>query len=423
MTLNWQLAKEIYGVTPWFVDAKSFPMMSSILANIKAGVDMEVPEQKYNAVSYLNFDQETRLISRPYQLDNRDNFDGIGLVNINGPITKSGGMSSYGMDYVSEQMMIMSTDNRIKAFLILCDSGGGSSAAVELMVDTIKSISETKPVYALITKGGMACSAMYGIISGAKKIYSESGMNMVGSIGTMIQFEGRKANSEAPNGEKFIRIYATKSTEKNKDFEEALNNDNYKLMVSELLDPVNENFLNMVSSNRPILKGTDFDNGNVKFAKDSVGTYVDGIKSFSGVIEEIISDYESVPTNKRLKEKSDIKNNSNVKIKNLMTIEQLKNEHPDVFKQVFEAGVTSEKDRVGVWMAHFNTDPDAVKAGIKSGASITGTEREELMVKASAKGNLGKIESDSTKDIVTAESTDKPEDLDEKEAVNFYKDL
>lgn len=428
MTLNWQLAKEIYGVTPWFVDAKSFPMMASILNNIKSGVDLELPEEKYNAVGYYNLNQETKFISSPYQLDNKNIFDAIGIININGPITKSGGMSSHGMDYVSSIMNEMAADDRIKAFLILCDSGGGSSAAVELMNDTINSIGQTKPIYSLITKGGMACSAMYGIISGSKKIYSESGMNMVGSVGTMIQFEGRKANTQSPDGTKYVRLYATKSTKKNLGFEQALNDDNYELMVSELLDPINENFTNMVSNNRPLLKGTDFDNGDVKLSKDAVGTYIDGIKSLSEVITEIEADFKSTPLVKNINQKTTIEkgpeNNINKQIKNSMTLEELRQQFPETYSSIFNAGIQQEKDRVGTWMAHFETDPEKVKDGIKAGTTITATEREELLVKATANAGLKKIEAGSAAVITTKETVEVAGvDADELKMQEFYKDL
>lgn len=426
MILNWQLAKEIYGITPWFVDSKSFPMMSAILGQMKSGVNLELPEEKYNAVSYLNLSSETKVIDRPYgnyyepgQLENDKDFDGIGIININGPITKSGGMSSFGMDRVSSLMNLMNEDKRIKAFLILCDSGGGSSAAVELMNDTITSISKTKPIYALITKGGMACSAMYGIISSCSKIYSESGMNIVGSIGTMVQFEGKEANSKSPDGTKNIRLYATKSTKKNEDFEQALNNDNYELIVSELLDPVNESFLNMVQENRPILKGTDFDNGNTKFSKDAVGTYIDGIKSYTEVIQEISSTFKTPAQTVKKETKSNINNQT----KNSMTAEELRQQFPDTYNSIFGAGVAQEKDRAGAWMAHFDNDPEKVKSGLKSGEGISATDREELLVKASMNGNLKRIEQDSTKPLITNETVEGSKTADEIELDNFYKGL
>ena len=118
-------------------------------------------------------------------------------------------------------------------------------------------------------KGGMACSACYAILSSCEEIYAESEMSMVGSCGTMVQFEGRAANTESEDGEKYVRLYATKSVKKNQDIEEALNNNNYTLIINNLLDPINERFLSQVENSRPILKGTDFSDGHEEIGRAS----------------------------------------------------------------------------------------------------------------------------------------------------------
>lgn len=437
MNINFQLAKEIFGIVPWFVDAHSLPSLMTILKNSKSGISLELPEKKYNAVSYLNYAENSTIINSDswydmQKLKSNEDFEAIAIVSINGPITKSGGASSYGMDYVSSNMLKLNQDKRIKGFLIYCDSGGGSSAAVEIMDNTISEIKKTKPVYSLIEKGGLACSAMYGIISGSNKIYSESLMNIIGSVGTMIAFEGRKANSESPDGVKYIRLYATKSTKKNEDFEQALNNDNYQLLTDNLLNPVNENFIQMVENNRPQLKGTDFSNGNDKFAKDCVGTFIDGIKSFSEVVDEIMLDYKQNYESKNPKsnelnpqqKKPNIeqKNNINNSKQKKMTVEELKQQHPETYNSIFGAGVSAEKDRVETWMAHSETDPEMVKKGIKSGKPITSAEREELLVKSVKNANLAKIETDSkgTPTAPSAASVTTEEEVEEKEIENFY---
>jgi ClpP class serine protease len=275
------------------------------------------------------------------------------------------------------------------------DSGGGSTAAVQLMVDTINQVKQTKPVYAVISKGGMAASAAYGIASASNKIFSEDEMNIVGSVGTMISFEGRPANSTAPDGTKYITLYATKSTEKNKAFEEALNNDNYKLLINDLLDPINENFINMVESNRPQLKGTDFDNGHTVFSKEAIGTFIDGIASFEQVVEMVMNE-------------SKVINNNNLSLTNSkkkMTKEELKQSHPDVYASIVSEGANAERERVASWMVYAETDSATVTQGIESGAEITASQREKLMVKMNSKGMLDALKSDSTKDVTSGESS------------------
>lgn len=419
MSFNYQLAKEIYGLTPWLVDEQSLPSLMGILASVRKGNALEVPEIKYNTPYIFDVKSATEVITAEnfaYRDMPQGDFEGVGVINIDGPITKSGGMSSLGMMQLSRIMSRMALDERIKCFMIVGDSGGGSSAAVELMTDTISEVKKTKPVYGLVSKGGMSASAMYGIHSACNKIFAESEMSIVGSAGTMIQFEGKAANTTDKDGTKNIRLYATKSVNKNKGFEEALNKDNYTVLTDELLDPINENFLSMIVKNRPMLKGTTFDTGETVFAKAAVGTYIDGIASFEQTVKMVMTDYKS-----NYKSTVKNKNNSNL-ITNSMTPEELKQQHPATYNSIFEAGVSSERDRSGAFLAHIETDPQAVKKGILAGNPLTATEREELLVKASSQRNIATFEKESAPAIITAESTivDKAQETEEK---SFYAEV
>lgn len=392
MSFDYKLAKEIYGV-PWSVDKVSFMSLSSILRNLQNGVALDIPEVKLNSISLLEVSNETRIIKNTWNLNNTDSFEGIGVINLNGPITKNGGASSYGTKDLSKQMLQMSRDSRMKGFVIITDSGGGSSAAVSLMQDAINEVKKTKPVYSVIEKGGMAGSAAYGIISASTKIYSEDGMNIVGSAGTMIQFSGKPNGTVDKDGEKHIVLYATKSTEKNKDFEQAIEKDNYKLIIDNLLDPVNENFLQSILSNRPILKGSNYDNGHTVFSKDAIGTFIDGIASFDDVVSMILSD-------------SSIESNSNNNNPNSITMNkaELKSTHPEVYSEVLAEGVSNEKERVASWMAYNEADPKAVAAGITSGNELTPSQSHVFLVQMAQKGKVNALISDSAKPIATEET-------------------
>lgn len=402
--INFGLAREIYGMSPWYVDQETLPSLLSILDN---NLQLEIPEVKYNTPHYL-VSNGAKLISRPWQLSNDDEFTGIGIININGPITRSGGASSVGMEDLSHMMLRMAKDERIVSFIVRADSGGGSSSAVEVMADVIKEVDQTKPVYGHIVKGGMAASACFGILSACRAIYAESTMSMVGSAGTMIQFEGREANSEV-EGKKHIRLYASKSIRKNEEFEAALNNDNYELIINNILDPMNENFLNLIQTNRPILKGTDFDNGKCIYTKDAVGTFIDGIKTFAEVVE-IAEAGTFTPASGSINP-----------INSNMTVEQLKQDHPETYNAIFKAGVSSEKNRVSAWMAHADADLKTVKEGVSGTEEISAGTREELLIKSFAASQVKNLEQDSTKEIKTSESgnaTEKSEDEKELEAFN-----
>lgn len=415
--MNFALKREIYGGNAWCIDALSYGSLSQILKDNRSGVVLELPETKYNSVSLIN--SATKVVTRPFgnewypgELDNNDDFDAIGLINLDGAITLSGGASSVGMEQLSSLMNRMSKDKRIKSFLIVTNSGGGSSTAVQVMADTINEIKAQKPVYALVKKGGMAASAAYGIISAATKIYSESEMNIVGSLGTMIEFSGYAAGTKLSDGEKIVRVYATKSVNKNKAIEEALNNDNYDLIINEMLDPINENFLGSIIANRPQLKSMTWDDGAHYFSKDVIGTFIDGVASFDEVVGMLEKESK---VNK-------VKLNPNSK----MTREEIRSQFPSVHAEIVQEGVTAERERVKSWMVYQKADAEAVANGIASGEAITPSQREELMVKLNSSNMLEALKKDNPKDVTTPESTttapveEKPE---ENQALSMYQNI
>jgi ClpP class serine protease len=397
--MDFTLAKEIYG-TAWSVDAVSFMHLTSILKNIQNGLVLDVPEQKLNSIGVLEIKSDSRIVKSNYDLNNKDSFDGIGIINLNGAITKSGGASTDGTKQMSETMLQMASDNRVKGFVVLTDSGGGATGAVQIMIDAINEVKKTKPVYALIEKGGMAGSAAYGIISACTEIYSEDDMNIVGSVGTMIQFSGKPNGNVDRDGEKTVVLYATKSTAKNKAFEEAINNDNYDLIINELLDPINENFISNVLSNRPKLKGSKFDDGHTVFSKDAIGTFIDGIASFDEVVSMILND------SKDLQNKLIINSNSKI-----MNKSEFKSQFPDAYQEIVSEGVKLEQERVGSWMAYSEADPKAVSEGIASGLAISQSQSHGFLVKMAQKGKLADLQSDNAPAIVTNGT---PTELNEK---------
>ena len=384
MNYNYSLAREIY-TQAWLVDGLTYSALTSLLKSVKSG-NHQTAEEQLNSVSTLS---DFKLIQNLEQLDNSESFEGIGLININGVIISDSTSSTRGMREIASQSIQMAQDKRIKSFVLYANSGGGASGAVEIMTDAISYIQNDlgKKVVAFIPQAGCAYSAMYGIISACSEIYSAHEMNGFGSVGTMIEFEGKAHESVDSNGYKTVRLYATKSVQKNKSFEDAISTDNYEMIVSEMLDPINERFINLVQTNRPQLKGTNFDDGRIVFAKDAIGTYIDGIKSFSEVISEMQQNTNTLIINN-----------------NKMTVSELKQNHPETYNSIFSEGVKSEQDRVGAWMAHSKTDLEVVSKGIESNEPISNAIREQLFVKANEQKHLANFQADSAEAIEVPES-------------------
>ncbi len=221
----------------------------------------------------------------------------------------------------------------------------------------------------------------------------------------------KKANTTDKNGVKNIVLYATKSTEKNKAFEEALNNDDYSLIINEILDPVNENFINTILQNRPQLKGTDFDNGHTEFAKNSIGKFIDGIASFDEVVEMVLTDSKNYSSTNTII-------NQNSKSSKKMNRQELQQNHPELVNSILQEGVQAERERVNSWLVYQSADPEAVSQGIESGATISASQREKFLVKMNSKNLLQGLQNDSSKPLATNESKvekEKEESEEEKE--------
>lgn len=175
----------------------------------------------------------------------------------------------------SKQKLIANYENEIncKGIVLDIDSGGGQVSGTPEFHDFLKNYS--KPVVAYTD--GLMCSAAYYIACGANHIVANKRADAIGSIGTMISFLDMTGYYEK-KGAKLISEYATKSTEKNKDFEDLLKG-NPEGYIKNQLDPITDVFHEDVKNARPtlneeVLKGgifsteTSLENGLI----DEIGT-------------------------------------------------------------------------------------------------------------------------------------------------------
>lgn len=120
------------------------------------------------------------------------------------------------------------------------------------------------------------------------------------------------------------------------------------------------------------------------------------------------------------KSKTEISSNTNT-----MNLEKLKAEHPEVYNGIVKDAVASERDRVGAWMANYDTDPERVKKGIKDGEALTQSIQAEFNVKAVAVATGKNIEDDSAGDdkTQTAEAAAKAKTEKEESISSFQAEV
>ena len=103
-----------------------------------------------------------------------------------------------------------------------------------------------------------------------------------------------------------------------------------------------------------------------------------------------------------------------------MDIKALKSDHSALFAEVFalgqKDGVSSERDRVGAWMAFGDVDFQAVTKGIKEGEELSATATAELSRKSFAAQAIADIESDNADE----QETEQESTSDEPTAVDSF---
>lgn len=205
----------------------------------------------------------------------------VRIISIYGFLTMHGGLCSHGlMDY--ENMLKTAANNAdIDGLVLNIGSFGGEAMYNETIANTIYEVNKIKPVVAFGNQA--ATSAAYYLASPAEKIVSSGKSAIFGSIGTMIHYLDftRKLKAE---GIDEIQILASKSTDKNAlNFSQPSDEDREKI-IKNLLDPVNQVFLDDVEKYRPGMNAEVF-TGKVYRGQAAIDI---GLADQFGTIEDAI---------------------------------------------------------------------------------------------------------------------------------------
>ena len=208
----------------------------------------------------------------------------IHVLQLNGVMLREDGDCGYeGTRTLAEHLTKADANPDVIGHILAVDSGGGASNSVPVLAEAIQKC--RKPVVAHID-GMMASAAMY-VGSYTDYIIANHIHDRIGCIGTMIEIEGYPNQHKTNDGKIALRIYADKSNEKNEEYETALSGD-FKLIKENLLNPINEQFIEDVKTNRPAVTDSQL-HGRTYFAKDVKGTLIDEIGSFEDAINKVIN--------------------------------------------------------------------------------------------------------------------------------------
>lgn len=360
--MNFKLAREIYG-NVWHADALTMQGLLEALAFYKNGGKFRENELKSNA---FGIHTEGSVFSAT-ELSRAELVPkgSIAVYNLDSVITKYGGYSHHGTVDIASQFKEMEAEENVIGHLFRIESGGGSANAISYLREYTAKNVRNKPMV-VYSEDIMASAAMY-IASDADYIFSRSENDNVGSIGTMIQFSGYKANSEDSEGVRHVRVYASQSTHKNKDFEDAINNFDIETIRKDILDPHASEFIRDMERNRPNIT-EEQKTGKIFKAKDVVGSLIDAIGNVDDAIAKI----------KELSYSNKSTNNTNTN----MDLNQLKAEYPELVNEAVSKGVAQDREalvKAQESVAKYaDKAPKATMAQLVSGKGITSEFLEEV---------------------------------------------
>jgi len=200
-----------------------------------------------------------------------------------------------GLDHYASIMSMAMNDDSISGVVMLFNTPGGSTQSLIQIEKVLQN--KTKPVIAVVD--GMCCSCGLHIACMCDKIYAESDMCEIGSIGVFAQIlDDRKAMEDY--GFKLIEVYPPESSYKNKGVRETLDG-KPQYLIDNSLSPFALSFQEHVKANRPNLNLNveGIIEGAVFYAKDAVSNgLIDKLASLQDAINEVSAAADTASKNK-----------------------------------------------------------------------------------------------------------------------------
>lgn len=213
----------------------------------------------------------------------------INVMFLEGMITRNGGACTYGSKQIRNLMMQASDDENCMGHVWVLDTPGGLATAVpDLKMAVDYAHSKGLSVDGIID----GFCASLGIYAGqmCDHLYYTSPENMIGSIGVYGIFDTMKNGDIDPTtGEKHYEIYDPESYDKNAEYRQLAEEGKADLII-ERLRKSGQIFRDFIKSRRPNADDSML-HGKLFECKDVDGILVDGQRSMSEVLRNMVSNY------------------------------------------------------------------------------------------------------------------------------------
>ena len=275
----------LYGV--WAIEPSfAQSLVPLVVPWIKTGVppqnDARERNQQPAPISASYNQSGHRIVNAGWRFDPAEygDEDLIAVFNIDGAITKHDqfcgpdGMSSH-----ARRLKQCYNAKNVKGAVLHIESGGGEGNAARLLSETLAL--RNIPVVAFCDD--FACSAAYDIASATDRVVANAPTARLGSIGTYLTVVDFTKQLEM-EGINVKEIYADQSSDKNRDYYEAISGNNAPLKA--VANRYNNDFLARIRTNRPaaVKNESSWNTGKVFFADEALSLgLIDAIDTLDNV--------------------------------------------------------------------------------------------------------------------------------------------
>ena len=290
--MQYSVAKEIYG-SPWHISVQGIQQyMPVVVGMLNGAMITEETEPKENLPFAISAD--THLLVDGYYADDQPelmdqqepkNEKVIHVLPVRGVLMKNDMMCGpVGARTLGHRLKEAEEDESVIGHVMIIDGPGGAANAVPELTDIMQQC--TKPIEAWID--GCACSGHQYIAAYADERMASRVTDSVGCIGTMMKFSGRTAKSDEDiMKEREVTIYADDAFEKNEEYEQAINEFNFKPAKDRILNPHNLQFVADMKAQLPGVEDKHL-HGRTFQAGEVIGSLVDSIGSFEDAVNRVI---------------------------------------------------------------------------------------------------------------------------------------
>lgn len=216
----------------------------------------------------------------------------VAIINFNQPVVKYRNYDWLGTQDFISILESIKNNPEIVGVVFNVDSGGGQVYGTAEFYDYIKSFPKPTATYT----GGLLCSAAYYFANATNFIVANKRADSIGSIGAYSHIVDSSGILEH-FGAKIHTMYGTKSTEKNAEYREVIENSNYEPYIKNILDPMIEDFHADMIASRPQLNEIVFKGGTWKGSQSLELGLIDEIGTLQTAIDKVFELAKTQTTN------------------------------------------------------------------------------------------------------------------------------